>query len=114
MFLMAMEAKDYVGPNFYKFVPYLYGPYSVAIASDLNNMSKRGEVVADQSYQRISYVVAPEGARKAEALATAVDARVLEFLKRTVGWVKSQTFSGLLNSIYKKYPDYATQSIFKR
>ena len=115
MFLLSMEAKDYVGSGFYKFKPYLYGPYSHQLASDLEKMRREGKVIADGSpFSRVSYVLAPQGAEEAKGLRASADPKVLEFLHRTVGWVKSQTFSGLLASIYKKYPFYATQSIFKR
>lgn len=115
MFLLGMEAKHYVGDRFYKFTPYLYGPYSSAIASDLEKMRSTGQIVAERPapFQRATYLITVQGLREAEDIGKSVDAKMKGFVQLTVDWVKAQTFSNLLRSIYKKYPAYATQSIFK-
>jgi uncharacterized protein YwgA len=116
MFLLEMEAKGFVGDEFYKFKPYLYGPYSPAIASDLEKLKQNGQVDTGTPtpFQRASYLITPQGSREASSLSESVDPRMMQFVRRTVDWVKAQTFTSLLGEIYKKYPDYATQSIFKR
>jgi uncharacterized protein YwgA len=116
MFLLSQRGKQFVGKDFYDFEPYLYGPYCTRLASDLDKLCKSGELVPSYTtgYRRTEYMLAPEGFRVASDMRTSVDARALDFVERTVAWVKAQTFSSLLASIYKWYPEYATKSIFKR
>ena len=115
MFLLSQMAKQYVGNEFYEFQPYLYGPYSRQLAADLDRLVKSGEIVANYTPgdRRVEYLLAPEGFRRATEIKADTDPKAVAAVERTVEWVKAQTFSSLLASIYKSYPEYATRSIFK-
>jgi uncharacterized protein YwgA len=117
MFLLSQRGKEFVGHDFYKFQPYLYGPYSPQLATDLDALSKSGNGPLIANYapgsRRLEYLLALDGFRIATEVRSVVDTRALKFVEDTVAWVKAQTFSGLLASIYKSYPEFATQSVFK-
>src|SRR5258705_12332099 len=52
MFLLKQEAGQFVGPDFYEFVPYNYGPFNSSIYDDLNTLAAEGLVTVDQSQGR--------------------------------------------------------------
>ncbi len=117
MFLLSQRAKQLVGDGFYKFQPYLYGPYSPQLASDLDKLAKSGEIVANYTpgyrHAFVGLASLPEGFRRANEIKANTDSKAVDFVERTADWVSSQTFSSLLASIYKWYPEYATRSVFK-
>jgi hypothetical protein len=47
MFLIGMEAKQFVEPGFYKFVPYNYGPFDANVYHDLDELVAKGLVAVD-------------------------------------------------------------------
>jgi hypothetical protein len=51
MFLLKQEAGQFVGPDFYEFVPYNYGPFNSSIYDDLNALAgaRPPETCGDQS-----------------------------------------------------------------
>jgi hypothetical protein len=52
MFLLKQEAGQFVGPDFYEFVPYNYGPFNSSIYDDLNTLAAAGLVTVNQSQGR--------------------------------------------------------------
>ena len=114
MFLLKMEASECVGSDFYDFAPYNYGPFNVDIYYDLERLASGGLVIIDASPNRRwrSYSLMPRGYEVGQTLRAELDSRVATFLDRLVAWVTSQSFSGLLQAIYAKYPNYSVNSIF--
>ncbi len=113
MFLMSMEAPQFVGRQFYKFEPYDYGPFDSSIYSDVQSLERDGAVVSENTGRRWRhYMITPTGLRRAKQLNAGVNVDALEFLTVVVAWVKSQTFAALLRAIYEKYPNYAKNSVF--
>jgi hypothetical protein len=62
MFLLKQEAGQFVGPDFYEFVPYNYGPFNSSIYDDLNALAGAGLVTIDQSQGR-SWACTPSRGR---------------------------------------------------
>lgn len=114
MFLLKMEAGDYVGPDFYEFTRYNYGPFNVQIYNDLDLLAAEGLVNIDESPNRRwrSYSATPRGFQRGEELRADPDEQVADFLERVVEWVRTQSFSSLLRAIYAKYPEYKENSVF--
>ena len=115
LFLFGQEVGDSVGPGFYSFEPYDYGPFDAAVYVDLRRMMSAGKVRgvwrAGRSWQ--SYMVTASGRKAALALEKEADARLTEFLGRIVAWVRARSFSELLRSVYAAYPEFAVNSVFR-
>jgi hypothetical protein len=118
MFLFAMEGGA-PSTEVYEFEPYNYGPMSRAVYVDLDALVAEGLVervpVADQRWDR--YRATPRGRERAQALVdgTADQRRraagkLYEIKQGIVG----KSFSGLLNDVYDRYPEFAERSVFQR
>ena len=115
LFLFGQEVGDLIGTEFYTFEPYDYGPFDAAVYVDLRRLMSEGRVRGEWSPGRSwkSYMLTESGRNIVLALEKDVDARLADFLRRVVEWVKGQSFSDLLRSVYAAYPDYAVNSVFR-
>ena len=114
MFLLKMEAPARVGPDFYDFLPYNYGPFCASIYDDLEHLASEGLVAIHDSPPRRwrSYLTTPRGLERNQELRADIDPVIVDFLDRLVAWVTSKSFSDLLRAIYAKYPRYKENSVF--
>ena len=111
MFLLAREIPDLVGPGFYRFVPYNYGPFDADVYTDLGRLAQQGMVsITRARFNR--YAVTPEGFREGTVLLERADPEARAYLSRVVDWVCSLSFADLVRAIYKKYPEYRANSVF--
>ena len=115
MFLFGQEVGSLVGPEFYSFEPYDYGPFDAAIYLDLRRLMNEGHVRGEWSPDRSwkNYTITRSGRNVVLALERDADPRLTEFLGRIVDWVKGQSFSDLLRSVYAAYPEFAVNSVFR-
>ena len=113
LFLMKMEAEEFVGSAFYQFEPYNYGPFCSDIYSDLNDLIENGFMISSPGGMRFNiYSLTPLGLEKCDELKNNIDERATSFLQETVSWVLRKSFPSLLRAIYSKYPEYKSNSIF--
>jgi hypothetical protein len=114
MFLLKQEAAQFVGPDFYEFVPYNYGPFNSSIYDDLNLLAASGLVSIDQSQGRswAMYTITGAGQQRADRIRQNVAPAIRDYTENVVTWIKSQSFASLLRSIYAKYPNFAINSVF--
>lgn len=115
LFLFSQEVGGSIGPEFYSFEPYDYGPFDAAIYVDLRRMMTVGHVRGEWSLGRDwkNYTITKSGRNAARVLENDADARLTEFLGRIVVWVKGRSFSDLLRSVYAAHPDFAVNSVFR-
>ncbi len=99
----------------YEFVPYSYGPCSFQIYSDIDGLISRGlvseEQIQDQSWKY--YSVTDKGREIAQESRKEIHSDAVGFLERIREFVSSVSFRNLLAVIYREYPDYAVNSVFK-
>jgi len=115
MFLVGNQAAKFVGPDFYKFVAYDYGPFDSAIYSDLEDLAREELVVIERSSTRgwPIYVLTTAGAKRAQNLSERLASNLTKFLAEVVDWVTRKSFSDLIRSIYLNFPEYKENSVFK-
>ena len=115
MFLLKMEAANSVGPDFYNFVPYNYGPFDSAVYKDVKELEVLGDLIVEVDGFRSwpTYVLSPKGRIKSDEIRSKLDQQLAQFFCEVVQWVKARTFSDLLRAIYAKYPEYAKNSVFR-
>lgn len=111
LFLLSMEGPERA-LGAYTFRPYEWGPFSRTVYEDLE--SKRlvvTEAVAGRRWRQ--YRVTRHGVEIAQRIAQDLDASEVEYLEELRRYLTASTFAGLLRSLYKDYPEYATQSRFR-
>src|SRR6185437_9358338 len=90
MFLLSQEASSFVGPNFYHFIPYNYGPFDSTIYDDLNDLSRSGLIMIDQSQGRswAVYTITGMGSQRADQIRQGVAPPVRDYTASVVSWIK--------------------------
>ena len=99
----------------YEFIPYNYGPFSLDVYSDADQLASEGMIgympVPARSWQK--YALTQKGLRLSEEIETQGSEKLVKYVKEVVSWVKSHTFSDLLRAIYAKYPEFRVNSVFQ-
>ena len=111
LFLFKMELK-LPDSEFYKFEPYLYGPCSFEVYSDLASLQIQGLTDAESSFWGWKYYrLTDKGRNVAEEVVKKMDKSMLDSLQSIKNIVMSKNFMELLRYVYTKYPEYAKNSI---
>ena len=116
LFLIAMEAPKKWLPREarYKFEPYDWGPYSVDIYSDLDQLIEYKYIktieIPDHSWKY--YSLTSMGIKISKSVAKDMDPRMVKYLQTIREFVDSLSFHELLTAIYRQYPKYAVNSVF--
>ena len=111
LFLLKMEL-GLSDSEFYRFEPYLYGPCSFEVYSDLENLIKEGLVVTIPSSSTWTYYrVTSKGSDKAEKILRIADEDLINEIIKVKKCVTSKSFLELLKYVYQRYPKYAENSI---
>ncbi len=117
LFLFSIETpEEWLQPEArYDFKAYNYGPCSFQVYTDLDQLSLRG-YIKSKEVQKSSwgyYSVTSEGAKIVPYIIKNLDTRVVVYLKEIREFVSKLSFRSLLEVIYKRYPKYASNSVFK-
>ena len=97
----------------YEFRPYAYGPFTSTIYHDLDELSGDGLVekiaISGQSYSRWRLTAA--GAAAAALAKRRLGPAALARLRRAKTQVVFRGFRALLEYVYRRFPDYARESV---
>ena len=117
MFIFGQEAPRawLRGAPMYTFAPYNWGPFSSDIYRDLDALRHAGlvdaidQVGASWKYHRATDAGRAEAARVAPKWMP----DVIRFLGEVRAYTLRHGFQELLKAVYKKYPEYAVNSVFR-
>ncbi len=105
LFLYTQEEKP---KDFYEFVPYLYGPCSFDVYSDLKSLESGGFITTYPTYRGWNFFgVTSEGEKYLIS-----DTKIIQKLYEIKKLILSKSFIELLKYVYSKYPEFAKNSIF--
>jgi len=117
LFLFNMKAHPYwlTSEARYTFKPYSYGPYSPQLTSDLSALSLKGYLTETRAVGQSwnYYKLTEKGRRLASEYVKQINPNALTYLHQLRDYVSSLSFSALLKAVYKMYPEYAVNSVFK-
>ncbi|MEW6377812.1 MAG: hypothetical protein AB1502_18735 [Thermodesulfobacteriota bacterium] len=101
--------------DYYYFEPYLYGPYSLEVYSDLRNFLGQGLVVQPPHsvQQWANYYLTVQGHKKAEEIVAKIDRTDIALIENIVEEVSHLDFIELLRKVYREAPDFAVSSVLK-
>lgn len=98
----------------FHFHPMSYGPCAPEVYATLDDLVFCGDVeelpVAGETWRR--YEATPKG-RKTVAAIVRRHAKTARYLRQLREWCDKQTFSSLLKAVYRAYPAFAVNSVFK-
>lgn len=116
LFLLGKNCPQITENGYYDFRPYNYGPFDVAVYHDAERLQAEGYITIQRLPWRSwgEFIITPSGSEKARQLAQEQPAAgVSEYINRLVIWVRSLTFETLVKTIYKHYPDFKENSVFR-
>lgn len=113
LFLIKQNIIEKITDDFYEFEPYNYGPFSVEIYRDaedleINNFIK---VNLSQYGNWTEYSITKDGEKKAEEIKQNLNSNIIKYIKELVEWINNLNFREIVNFIYSNYPDYKVNSI---
>lgn len=115
LFLLAREG-GIPARERYWFVPYNYGPMSPRVYRDVDALARAGLVerlpVPGYAWGRVR--ATEKGQARAAQLAARADARAVRRLAEIRAEVLALSFADLLETVYDRYPAFATRSVFRR
>ena len=109
LFLMFKELEFF--KESYEFVPYLYGPISFDLYSDLAKLIYNGLVVDDKTKEPQAgyYYLTNEGRKKAKSLFKSLSPEVQKNIKKIKGLINQKSLIRLHNYVRSKYPEYCIE-----
>ena len=115
LFLLGQMYSDAFSNNFYNFVPYHYGPFCLQIYEDVDFLKSKDliSIKVDTVRRWKTYSITNRGLNYIDNLKKQMKPKVYNYISEIVKWVKSQSFSQLLSSIYKQFPEFKVNSVFK-
>ena len=111
LFLLGQKATAWVGPTFYTFEPYDYGPFDKEIYWDVDRLVADGFAYVQSGRMKVFGATA-KGVNRAEELGTKIP-EMWTYVKQLVAWVRSLSFNDLVRAIYAEYPEYRAKSVFQ-
>ena len=100
------------GPHF-RFEPYHYGPFDIAVYYTLEQLAERGLVTIDCSRSPRTFALTAEGVERGNRILNNLEAGTRDFIFRTCNFVRVQSFSSLVSAIYKAFPEMRANSVFQ-
>ena len=96
----------------YKFRPYHWGPYCSDLVADLRSLVGDGRLTDDSTFASSYGTYRTTSLGEETIQGCNFSNPELEYVRKVRSYIMSQSFNSLLNSIYKAYPTYATNSVF--
>ncbi|HLZ28943.1 MAG TPA: hypothetical protein VKV73_16630 [Chloroflexota bacterium] len=114
LFLLGQELPNIVGPRYYAFEAYNYGPFDAAVYRDAENLAVQGlvDIERPEGARYNQYRISADGRAKAEELRQQAPQQALKYLATVVQWARGLSFPELVRAIYAKYPQYRVNSVF--
>ena len=115
LFLLGKNRRRDVGRSFYSFKPYNYGPFDSQIYDDLRLLGFEGLVKRVKSSDRAwsEFELTPSGERRVREIKKVAPKDALSYVSKAAEWCRSVSFSHLVRSIYKLYPEFRQNSVFQ-
>jgi uncharacterized protein len=100
---------------FYNFKPYNYGPFDVNVYGDLQTLEFEGLVDRAQSSRGrfTEYKLTIKGLDQAKQLRKHASGDALSCLHKVADKTRAMSFSELVRAIYREYPEYKKNSVFR-
>lgn len=101
--------------NYFEFIPYLYGPCSFEVYSEIEKLKGEGLIVQPPHPmpQWVNYYLTEKGKKEAEEVKKRTPLETIRFIETVVDEVSKLSFYELLGKVYSEAPDFAVNSMFK-
>lgn len=112
LFIVGRELRDVVGPGFYQFRAYDYGPFSHEVYRDAELLELEQLVAIERPNRWNQYRATPDGIARAQDLSSGVPQHARDYLQQVVSWAMDLSFQQLVRAVYARYPEMKANSKF--
>jgi uncharacterized protein len=116
LFLASDKARDAFRPDsHYNFQPYDYGPFDWQVYADVEMLERHGlaQIGLNPDGRWKTYAATGSGIAAAQRFSERLTPNQIEMLRRIVRLVRSLSFTELVSSIYRGYPEMQVRSVFR-
>ncbi len=115
LFLLKYMNPDTFSNNFYNFIPYHYGPFCLQIYEDADFLKSKNLININTNIigRWKIYSINDKGLKYVDILKKKIKPEVYDYALEIVEWIKSKSFSQLISAIYKQFPEFKVNSVFK-
>jgi len=112
-FILDREAPLLFDGPYFDFKPYDYGPFDVAVYSEIEKLNRDGLAKVEESCPYRVYGLTDSGYKIGLELAIKFSEEASNYIKAAGSFVQRLSFQQLVSAIYKKYPDMRSKSVFR-
>lgn len=114
LFLIEKNVAQRIGGPFFHFEPYDYGPFDASVYGEIRNLVHDGDASAYATSRGWKcHALTDQGVEKGEALFQQLPHEAQDYVNRAGEFVRSLSFTDLVSSIYKAYPEMKANSVFR-
>ena len=114
IFLVEKNVASDLGGERFEFVPYDYGPFDSSLYGELQALELAGLASSEATSRGWKkYRLTSEGQRRGDEVLTTIPQRAQDYLRDVSKFVRRLSFSELVSSVYKAYPEMKVNSVFK-
>ena len=115
-FLLDRKAAHLLSGPHFNFEPEGCGPFDKAIASDLRELEREGDVeieIAPRILLTKKYRPSERGLQRGRELLKLLSGEAQNYVRDLSAWVRGQDFTSLVTAIYHEYPEMAVNGVFR-
>lgn len=113
MFLIDRNVGQALGGPFFDFKPYDYGPFDVGVYNTFSVLSAHEMAEAQGDGKNRRYRLNDEGRARATEVLSRMDPKIRRYIGEVATFVQRVSFTSLVSSIYKQYPEMKANSVFR-
>jgi uncharacterized protein len=113
LFLIDQNISKNLGGKFFDFKPYNYGPFDKSVYEVLEQLQRTNEVDISPEFNWRVYLITEKGKVTGDSIINSLDSKIRDYIINISRFVRSQSFSQLVKSIYKEYPEMKKNSVFQ-
>jgi uncharacterized protein len=114
LFILDRNIGDRVAGSGFDFQPYHYGPFDRAVYSTLEQLASEGLAqISDPESSRRQYSLTDTGQELGDRMRSQLGPAMNDYFGKVCDFVRTQSFAGLVSSIYKAFPDMKVNSVFR-
>ena len=113
LFLLDRNIPEELGGAVFDFQPYDYGPFDRAVYEVLEELYEEGLVEISRARRWKQYRLTDQGQADALQILGGMSDVAAQYVRNVSDFVRNLTFTQLVRSVYKAYPEMRANSVFQ-